>query len=154
MQQQVWWDYELYAGGRGEIGTGDRQLDGLWMYKAMKIAEWWKGKSFVILLFYMPQCKRLTVGRLEWNTLNPPAELGRIVYASGDKQSTKIKPPLYNKCRSGKPHKIQRRCPMDNISLSHSRYNCTYHLVFIPKYRRKVMIGELVISFMSGWWME
>ena len=39
---------------------------------------------------------------------------------------------------------------MDNISLSHSRYNCTYHLVFIPKYRRKVMIGELVISFMSG----
>lgn len=32
---------------------------------------------------------------------------------------------------------------MDNISLSHSRYNCTYHLVFIPKYRRKVMFGEL-----------
>ena len=32
---------------------------------------------------------------------------------------------------------------MDNQSLSHSRYNCTYHIVFIPKYRRKVMFGEL-----------
>ena len=27
---------------------------------------------------------------------------------------------------------------MDNNSLSHTRYNCTYHIVFIPKYRRKV----------------
>ena len=26
---------------------------------------------------------------------------------------------------------------MDNQSLAHSRYNCTYHIVFIPKYRRK-----------------
>ena len=32
---------------------------------------------------------------------------------------------------------------MDNLSLSHSRYNCTYHIVFIPKYRRKVMFGNL-----------
>ena len=32
---------------------------------------------------------------------------------------------------------------MDNQSLSHSRYNCTYHIVFIPKYRRKVMFGNL-----------
>ena len=32
---------------------------------------------------------------------------------------------------------------MDNQSLSHSRYNCTYHIVFIPKYRRKVMFGVL-----------
>lgn len=32
---------------------------------------------------------------------------------------------------------------MDNQSLSHSRYNCTYHIVFIPKYRRKVMFGAL-----------
>ena len=32
---------------------------------------------------------------------------------------------------------------MDNQSLSHSRYNCTCHIVFIPKYRRKVMFGEL-----------
>lgn len=32
---------------------------------------------------------------------------------------------------------------MDNQSLAHSRYNCTYHIVFIPKYRRKAMFGKL-----------
>ena len=32
---------------------------------------------------------------------------------------------------------------MDNQSLSHSCYNYTYHIVFIPKYRREVMFGEL-----------
>lgn len=32
---------------------------------------------------------------------------------------------------------------MDNQSLLHSRYNCTYHIVFIPKYRRKIMFGDL-----------
>ena len=32
---------------------------------------------------------------------------------------------------------------MDNQSISHTRWNCTYHIVFIPKYRRKVMYGEL-----------
>lgn len=31
----------------------------------------------------------------------------------------------------------------DNESLAHSRYNCTYHIVFIPKYRRKMMFGQL-----------
>ena len=28
-------------------------------------------------------------------------------------------------------------------SLSHTKWNCIYHIVFIPKYRRKVMYGEL-----------
>ena len=32
---------------------------------------------------------------------------------------------------------------MNNLSLSHSRYNCTYHIVVIPKYRRKIMFGNL-----------
>ena len=32
---------------------------------------------------------------------------------------------------------------MDDKSLSHTRYNCTYHIVFIPKYRRKAMYGEV-----------
>ncbi|MDQ1336983.1 MAG: REP-associated tyrosine transposase [Thermodesulfobacteriota bacterium] len=32
---------------------------------------------------------------------------------------------------------------MDNLSLSHTKWDCTYHVVFIPKYRRKVMYGEL-----------
>ncbi|WP_017728157.1 transposase, partial [Halalkalibacterium ligniniphilum] len=28
-------------------------------------------------------------------------------------------------------------------SLSHTRWNCKYHIVFIPKYRRKVIYGKL-----------
>ena len=32
---------------------------------------------------------------------------------------------------------------MDNKSIAHTRWNCTYHIVFIPKYRRKIMYGEL-----------
>jgi len=28
-------------------------------------------------------------------------------------------------------------------SLSHSKWNCKYHIVFTPKYRRKVMVGEI-----------
>ena len=32
---------------------------------------------------------------------------------------------------------------MDNSSLSHTKWNCIYHIVWIPKYRRKVMYGEL-----------
>ena len=30
-----------------------------------------------------------------------------------------------------------------DFSLSHTRWNCEYHIVFIPKYRRKVMYGEV-----------
>ena len=32
---------------------------------------------------------------------------------------------------------------MDNQSIAHTRWNCTYHIVMIPKYRRKVMYGEV-----------
>ena len=32
---------------------------------------------------------------------------------------------------------------MDNQSIQHTRWNCTCHIVFIPKYRRKNMYGEL-----------
>ena len=31
---------------------------------------------------------------------------------------------------------------MDNQSITHTRWNCTYHIVFIPKFRRKIMYGE------------
>ena len=30
---------------------------------------------------------------------------------------------------------------MDNQSIQHSRWNCTYHIVFKPKYRKKVLYG-------------
>ena len=32
---------------------------------------------------------------------------------------------------------------MDNQSIQHTRWNCTYNIVIIPKYRRKIMYGEL-----------
>jgi putative transposase len=31
----------------------------------------------------------------------------------------------------------------DYESLSHAKWDCKYHVVFIPKYRRKVLYGEL-----------
>ena len=33
--------------------------------------------------------------------------------------------------------------PNDDSSLSHTRWNCKYHTVFIPKYRRKAIYGKL-----------
>ena len=32
---------------------------------------------------------------------------------------------------------------MDNNSLAHTRWDCTYHIVVIPKYRRKILYKEL-----------
>ncbi len=32
---------------------------------------------------------------------------------------------------------------MDDQSLSHRRWKCQYHIVFIPKYRRKVIYGRV-----------
>ena len=34
----------------------------------------------------------------------------------------------------------------DDKSLAHTRWNCKYHIVFTPKYRRKVIYGKLRIS--------
>ena len=32
---------------------------------------------------------------------------------------------------------------MDNNSLAHSKWNCKYHIVFAPKYRRLVIYGKI-----------
>ena len=32
---------------------------------------------------------------------------------------------------------------MDSSSLSHTRWKCQYHIVFIPKYRRKTLYGNI-----------
>jgi putative transposase len=32
---------------------------------------------------------------------------------------------------------------MDSTNLSHTRWKCQYHIVFIPKYRRKVRYGQI-----------
>ncbi|HDR1159770.1 TPA: IS200/IS605 family transposase [Pasteurella multocida] len=34
----------------------------------------------------------------------------------------------------------------DDSSLSHTRWNCKYHIVFIPKYRRKAIYGKLRVD--------
>ena len=31
----------------------------------------------------------------------------------------------------------------DNESLSHTKWNCKYHIVFAPKYRRQVVYGKI-----------
>lgn len=31
---------------------------------------------------------------------------------------------------------------IDNLSLTHTCWNCKYHIVFAPKYRRKEFFGE------------
>ena len=42
------------------------------------------------------------------------------------------------------PHEeIKGGCHMDNNSLSHTKWNCKYHIVFAPKYRRKVAYGQI-----------
>ena len=34
----------------------------------------------------------------------------------------------------------------DDSSLSHTKWNCKYHVVFIPKYRRKAIYGKLRVD--------
>ena len=35
-----------------------------------------------------------------------------------------------------------KNVPIDNNSLAHTSWNCKYHIVFAPKYRRKVFFAE------------
>lgn len=35
---------------------------------------------------------------------------------------------------------------MDSLSLAHAKWKCQYHIVFIPKYRRKVLYGKIRID--------
>ena len=32
---------------------------------------------------------------------------------------------------------------LDTESLAHTRWNCKYHIVFAPKYRRQVIYGKI-----------
>lgn len=36
---------------------------------------------------------------------------------------------------------------MDINSLAHTKWNCKYHIVFAPKYRRKIIYGQLKHDF-------
>ena len=35
---------------------------------------------------------------------------------------------------------------MDNNSLAHSKWNCKYHIVFAPKYRRLAIYGKIKVD--------
>ena len=45
----------------------------------------------------------------------------------------------------------------DKTSLTHTKANCKYHIVFAPKYRRKIFYGEkreeigAILRELSGW---
>ena len=39
--------------------------------------------------------------------------------------------------------KLKTGREVDESSLSHTKWNCMYHIVFIPKYRRKSIYGKL-----------
>lgn len=32
---------------------------------------------------------------------------------------------------------------MDNNTLAHTKWNCKYHIVFAPKYRRQIIYGKI-----------
>lgn len=38
---------------------------------------------------------------------------------------------------------MENRKPNDTMSLAHTSWKCQYHIVFAPKYRRKVIYGRL-----------
>ena len=35
---------------------------------------------------------------------------------------------------------------MDNSSLAHTKWNCKYHIVFAPKYRRRIIYGKIKVD--------
>jgi putative transposase len=44
----------------------------------------------------------------------------------------------------GLPTALQhRRSKVNNESLSHTKWNCKYHIVFAPKYRRQLIYGKI-----------
>ena len=38
---------------------------------------------------------------------------------------------------------LKKSKDIDESQLSHTKYNCLYHIVFIPKYRRKAIYGKI-----------
>ena len=46
----------------------------------------------------------------------------------------------------GKPRKEREETVHDRRSLSHVKWDCKYHVVFIPKYRQKVFYGKMRVK--------
>lgn len=71
-------------------------------------------------------------------------------YARGSKKAMpmskrKKSPRLVEWMQVCRPHQSAKggRPRMDNKSLAHTKWNCKYHVVFAPKYRRQAIYGKL-----------
>jgi len=54
------------------------------------------------------------------------------------------KPPTVTIVRVCQPHKEQKEVvTIDNNTLAHTKWNCKYHIVFAPKYRRQIIYGKI-----------
>ena len=77
---------------------------------------------------------------------------GTLYLTRGSKDATRltINPPTARlKLRSGNCNKPREGGNMglnDINSLAHSKWNCKYHIVFAPKYRRQVFYGEKAVA--------
>jgi putative transposase len=60
------------------------------------------------------------------------------------KKCFKKNPPIVRMKAGSQPRiKQKEESKMDVKSLSHTKWNCKYHIVFAPKYRRKVIYGQI-----------
>lgn len=72
----------------------------------------------------------------------------RYVYGSEKVLPLSKKTSHHARIYIGQPTKIfnTRRCffmSSDTNSLAHTKWNCKYHIVFVPKYRRQVIYGKI-----------
>ena len=78
----------------------------------------------------------------------PKPHVRRVVQKRFTDEEEIKTPLLYNKCAVCQLHKKHNKgghliMSINDInSLSHTKWNCKYHIVFAPKYRRKVFYGE------------
>ena len=72
----------------------------------------------------------------------PPAVAGANRVSSSDEDATKDSSCVRIELVSQAKTKTQEES-MDTHSLAHTKWECQYHIVFIPKYRQKRLHGEI-----------
>lgn len=71
---------------------------------------------------------------------------GLSLWFGKDSSGEQKKPPFVT-IKIGLPTKGTKEVSkMDNNSLAHTKWNCKYHIVFAPKYRRKVIYGKIKVD--------
>jgi len=74
-----------------------------------------------------------------FSATKPPALPGESISFSFKQETSKAILDEGSPTTSRKP----RRCPMDRNTLSHTSWDCKYHIVFAPKYRRQIIYGKI-----------